>query len=508
MAKKVDFREATLRQLYENYGLTTADLEWEPTYVSKDEVSPPERRTRLPVKDWSKFEDPFKLFFEDYVRVQAEKETVFHDAIRLAERFGEARRINPRWVAGMKLYYPAVAQSEAEAHRGHLGLSRHSPSPALAMASFYQLLDELRHAQNDVHAMRYWVRYLDELKNWAQLYQNFWAMQVFRSLFEDMATPSDPFELVFHTNVALEMGYTNLLFVAAPTAGAANGDRVFAQLQMSTQSDETRHIALGQATLRALLEQENRDELLPTLQYWFDKWTWRHHRVFGVTGIFLDYFAENKTLSYKEAFKKYFIEGYIQGLLEDFEPLGLKPPRFLDDIIKEAENYQSHQVWKLAFQYNYLNFFETFPPTEKDKAWLREKYPNWDQVVGWYWEQVEHGDPGIVQGLPLICNLCQFPIVYNPNDPDHPTNGSFHLRTTRYNGRTYYFCSDGCQYIFEHEPEKYAHAKTLTELVIEGRAPADVEKLREYMGLEPGWGGNLFEKPIWKEWLASQGREG
>jgi phenol/toluene 2-monooxygenase (NADH) P3/A3 len=496
-----DVREATLRQLYENYGLTTEDLEWEPSYVSEAELSPPERRTKLPVKDWDKFGDPFKLFFQDYVRVQSEKETVFHDAIRLADRFSDARRINPRWVAAMKLYYPAVVQSEAEAHRGHMSLARHSPSATLAMASFYQVLDELRHAQNDLHALRYWAKHIPELRNWAQLYQNFWALQVLRHDFEDMMTPSDPFELLFSTNVALEMGFTNTLFVATPTVGAANGDKVFAQLQMSTQSDETRHIALGQAALRVLLEQDNRDEYLPQLQYWLDKWTWRQHRAFGIAGIFMDYFAENKTMSYAEAFQRYFIEGFVEGLMEDFEPLGLKPPRFLDTIISEATSSQSHQIWKLAFQYSYLNYFDTFPPTEADKAWLREKYPGWDELVGSYWDGVDNGASGQVAGLPLICNLCQFPIVY-------PSPDRVDIKQHEHNGRRYWFCSDGCKYIFEHEPEKYQDSKTLVEMILEGDAPASIEDLREYMGVEEGWGGNLFEKDVWKDWEASRSRAG
>jgi phenol hydroxylase P3 protein len=491
-----DVQEATLRNLYENYQLTTSDLEWEPDYVARDEVHHAAYQTRIKVKNWASFDDPFKLFFQEYVKIQAEKEKVFHDAIRLAERFGQAKRLNPRWIESQKFYLPAVTNAEAEAHRSHMGIARYSQSSALAMASFYQVLDELRHSQNDVHALRYWSKYVDSARNWAVLFQHHWAVQVLRSLFEDMMTPQDPFEALVHTNVALEMGMTNLLFVAAPIAGAANGDTVFAQLQMSTQTDETRHMALGQAALRVILEDGN-EENLALLQRWLDKWSWRMFRAFAVTGLLTDYYAENKTSSFKEAYERYYIHGFLEGLMEDFEPLGLKPPRFMKEMESEVDTI-SHQIFKLAHQYNYINYFRTFPPTEQDKAWLREKYPDWDALVGDYWAKVEAGDPGIVQGLPMVCNLCHFPAVFPT--PEKPT-----LRSSIYQGRTYHFCSDGCKWVFDQEPEKYYKDRTLTELVIAGEAPGDIPALREYMGLpaDGSWGGDLFQTDDWKAWSDS-----
>jgi len=58
----------------------------------------------------------------------------------------------------------------------------------------------------------------------------------------------------------------------------------------------------------------------------------------------------------------------------------------------------------------------------------------------------------------------------------------------------------------EFEPEKYKDSRTLTELVLEGSAPASVEDLRAYMGVEEGWGGNLFEKDAWKDWETTRDR--
>lgn len=495
----VDVEGATADRLYEQYGLTTKDLSWEPSYVTKDEIGHSEFATRIHFRDWDSFEDPFRLHYEDYVRVQAEKEHVIAEQMKLAARFRDADGIDVHWLQAMKLFYPAAANSEAEAHRGHAALARFSPSPSLAMASFYQVLDEVRHAQIDTHAMRFLRNYTNGFENWPLMYQHQWVLQTFRSLFEDMMMVEDPFEMAINTNLTLELGYTNQLFVATPTAAIANGDRLYGQGALSTQSDETRHCALGQAVIRTLLQEDERN--VPIVQRWLDKWTWRHHRVFGVNGIFLDYFAKNKTMSHRQAQNKYFIEGYIEGMLEDYGPLGLKPPRFLDDILRERDT-QSHIVYKLAHQYKYLNFFCTFAPDEEDKAWLRAEYPNWDETVGKYWADVEAGDSGDVMGLPLICNLCHFPCIY-PN-PDAP---EFHRH--EHNGRTYWFCSRGCKWIFEQEPHKYENDYTLVELILMGKAPSVIEvaDLLEYMGLRPDGssGGDLYLSEEWRDWKGSRG---
>ena len=42
------------------------------------------------------------------------------------------------------------------------------------------------------------------------------------------------------------------------------------------------------------------------------------------------------------------------------------------------------------------------------------------------------------------------------SDPDDPNN--FVQRYVEYEGEIYHFCSDGCKWIFEQEPEKYVLA--------------------------------------------------
>src|SRR5437588_445136 len=85
----VDIKGATADRLYEQYALTTKDLTWEPTYGTKEEIERSEFATAVHFRDWDTFEDPFRLHYADYVRVQAEKESIMAEQRKLAARFKE-----------------------------------------------------------------------------------------------------------------------------------------------------------------------------------------------------------------------------------------------------------------------------------------------------------------------------------------------------------------------------------------------------------------------------------
>ena len=55
-------------------------------------------RTACTMPDWKKFNDPFQILFEDYVRIQAEKEDKYHAVRDAGARFGHINRVDPRWV--------------------------------------------------------------------------------------------------------------------------------------------------------------------------------------------------------------------------------------------------------------------------------------------------------------------------------------------------------------------------------------------------------------------------
>lgn len=462
------------RDMARYYRETSRGLYWEPSYVRKEEIYPHRfapQATRIHVKDWNRWEDPFRMFYREYVRVQARKELSYHSIADANQRFDVPKRIERRWVEGMKLYMAALAQSENFSSNLMTRMARFIPSPSFSQAAMYQAMDEVRHGQNDVNYMRWLNKHYDGIDDWLTWFQRHWLFQTARVSFENIFS-ADPFEMVIAVNTVFEAGWTNLLFVATPAVAVANGDMMFGQHQLTTQTDETRHIAIGMAGVKMLLEADDRN--VPVVQEWFDKWSWLLHRLVGApTSIYIDYFGKNKVMSYKEAFQHYHLQNYIGGLIEDLGPLGLKPPRFLKQMLEENE-ILSHAVWKSLFEGKAVHFHQLEPPDREERAWLAEKYPLFDRIYRPFWEAADAGDPLDVNGVPLHCKVCQFPLLIVDAD-NKPV-----FRHRAHDGHSFYFCSEGCEWIFDLEPMKYANLLTQDEMLARG-----ILKPEEMMGF---WG--------------------
>jgi phenol hydroxylase P3 protein len=484
LTDRASVREATQQNLAEQYKQFTRDLSWEPSYVPRDEMYPPEHAEGVHFSDWDKFDDPFRLYYKDYVGMQEKKEQSLHMVFDHAARYDFLSRVEETWLEGMKLFACGQGQTEYETAKDHVAIARYAPAPALRAAALYQSIDELRHAQNYAHYLRYANRRMPGFSGWAGLFQNHWLYQGIRSGFEDLLT-ANPFEAIIGANVVLEIGFTNLNFVALPAVGAANYEHAWAQLQLTTQSDETRHMAIGQAMMKALLEEDERN--LPILQYWLDKWTWRLYRIDALAGsIFFDYFAKNKVMSYKEAFQKYFVDDFIGGLVSDLGPYGLREPKYLPAMLSDMDSL-SHTVWKYLYTRKNALWFKVFQPDDQDKEWLREKYPGWQELVGDFWDAAAEGKDVDNDGLVPVCNLCHSACMFET--PDRPTIVGPH----HYDGRTYWFCSVACKEIFEHEPLKYKDDKTIVDLVLGGHTPDDPDEFLKYLGInDPTLGGDLY----------------
>ena len=60
--------------LKERYSLLTRDLDWEPSYVTKEELYPYTRYEGIKIHDWDGWQDPFRLTVDAYYKYQAEKD--------------------------------------------------------------------------------------------------------------------------------------------------------------------------------------------------------------------------------------------------------------------------------------------------------------------------------------------------------------------------------------------------------------------------------------------------
>ncbi len=458
----------------------TKRLYWEPSYVPVEAIYPKSAYEGVHFSDWDRWDDPFRMSFRQYVEVQAKKDNGYHPAREAFERYGGTDRIDRRWVEGIKILYPVLFHGEYGALRSHARVSRYAPAPALRAAAFYQSIDELRHAQNHVYQIRLMNKHTEGFNNWSEWKRHHFLLKPAKSLFEDIVASDNVFEAVMGLNIMVEVAYTNLVFVGIPSVGVLNGDYSLAGELLTTQSDETRHMAIGQSTLRTLLEGDERN--LPILQYWLDKWFWLLHRVLGCsTGLIPDYFGRNKALPMNKMFSRYIENNFVAGLVEDLSKYGLQPPRFLEVAKREMED-ASHSLFRTLFQYKHVLFNKMFVPDDRDMEFFGEHYPHWEERHGRFWDEVRAGDPKDLPSLPMLCQVCQMPCVFPT--PENPS-----IRCSTLADQVFWFCSDGCKWIFDHEPHRYSAGVTLDK-VLTGK---DVAEIRAHMHLSGKLGGVLDE---------------
>jgi phenol hydroxylase P3 protein len=455
----------------------TRRLYWKPSYVDLDAMYPPLASAGIHFDDWDKWDDPFRMNYRQYIDVQAKKEVGFHPVREAFERYDGFQHMPRRWAEGMKLVFPFLQTAEAAANRAHARTSRYAPAPALRAAAFYQSIDELRHSQNHLYEMRLYNQKTDGFDNWAYWRDNHFAIRPALAIFEDIMACDNVFETVIALNLCVEVVFTNLIFVGIPSVGALNGDTALAQEMLTTQSDETRHMAIGQSTIRTLLQDERN---LPQIQYWLDKWFWLHHRATaGPTSLIPDYFAKRKYISFKEMYQRYVVDNFVAGMIEDLSEFGLKPPRHLEQAKAELDDY-SHSLYRGLYQYKNVLFNRMFVPTAEDIEFFQANYPTFDANHGRFWEDVRNGDPKDLPQLPMICQICQLPCVFPT--PENPS-----VCCTLYEGQAFWMCSEGCKWIFDNEPFRYSKAVTL-DRQLNGM---DIPELRIQMGLPKGIGGDL-----------------
>jgi toluene monooxygenase system protein A len=64
--------------------------------------------------------------------------------------------------------------------------------------------------------------------------------------------------------------------------------------------------------------------------------------------------------------------------------------------------------------------------------------------------------------------------------------------------RTYTFCSEPCQWIFDQSPQRYVGTKTLIDRLTMGDIqPPTIEGILEYMGITPDIAGDDAAKYRW-----------
>jgi len=469
--------------LKEKYSYLTRDLAWEPSYQSKDDLFPYATYEGIKVHDWEKWEDPFRLTMDAYWKYQAEKERKFYAIIdAFAQNNGHLKITDARYLSALKIFLQAISPGEYAAHKGFARAGREFPGVGPQVACQMQAIDEIRHAQTQVHAMSNYNKFYSGFHAFADQRDRIWYTSVARSFFDD-AMSAGPFEFMIAIGFSFEYVLTNLLFVPFMSGAAYNGDMSTVTFGFSAQSDEARHMTLGLECIKFMLEQDPAN--VEIVQKWIDKWFWRGFRVLGLVSTMMDYMLPKRVMSWREAWNIY---GEENGgaLFNDLARYGIRPPKGWADA-GEAVDHMSHQFMLALYQWNFGTAFHTWIPSDEDMDWLSKKYPDtFDKYYRPRWDHIkkmdEAGTPFNNFGLAKLCQTCQLPSVFTePGDPSTLCH-----RETEYKGETYQFCSDHCCDIFKEEPEKYIQAWLPMPALFQDPLNGDLEAWMKWVSLENG----------------------
>ena len=441
--------------LKERYAVMTRGLDWTPSYQKMEDIYPYMAYEGIKIHDWDKWEDPFRLTMDAYWKYQAEKERKLYAIIdAFNQNNGHLNVTDARYVNTVKLFISGISPLEYVAHRGFAHAGRAFPGAGPRVACLMQSLDEIRHAQTQVHSISNYNKYYNGMHDFHHMHDRVWFLSVPKSFFDDAIT-AGPFEFMVSIGFSFEYVLTNLLFVPFVSGAAYNGDMGTMTFGFSAQSDEARHMTLGLEVIKFILEQDPAN--VPIVQRWIDKWTWRGYRVLTLVAMMMDYMLPKRTMSWKEAWEVYFEENG-GALFKDLARYGITMPKCAEQIALEKDHL-SHQAWSTFYNYAAAANFHTWMPDEDEMAWLSSKYPeSFDKQYRpryEFWrEQAAKGNRFYNKTLPMLCQTCQIPMLFT--EPGDPTKICY--REVDYKGDKYHFCSDHCKEIFEHEPEKYVQA--------------------------------------------------
>ena len=398
------------------------ELSWEPVYHEPVSQYGTDYTFRKAQK-----KDPLKQVLRSYFPMQEEKDHRVYGASDGAIRGNMFRQVQERWLEWQKLFLSIIPLPEISAARAMPLLFRTVPNPELHNGQAIQMIDEVRHSTIQQNLKRlYMNNYIDpagfnsSLRN----FQNDYCGTIGRQFAEGFITGDAITAASIYLTIVAETAFTNTLFVAMPAEAAANGDYLLPTVFHSVQSDESRHISNGYATLLMALSDESNHQLLERdLRY---AW-WNNHRVVDAAiGTFIEYGTKDRRKdreSYAEMWRRWIYDDYYRSYLVPLEKYGLVIPH---DLIEEAWN----QIWNKGYVHEVAQFFATGwlanywridPMTDEDFEWFEYKYPGWYDRYGKWWENynrlsVPNGhNPIVVEDVdyqyPHRCWTCMVPCL-------------------------------------------------------------------------------------------------
>ena len=220
--------------------------------------------TRLSFKDPSAFKAPGSLTFEKHLRLHAEEKQRYLQERESLPDDKRHMRLDPRYVDAMRRRWVVLYYGELSSAQYMGTAASHAP---LEMTEFItacvcQQMDELHHSEMDRDV-------LEQIgltpREWRALYEETDA----KIVFDHLLAIDDPFEIAVKGGLFLESASAVVAFPTLIKIAEAHDDYLTAANHRTRLTDEPRHMALGVATMRALVQDDPRN--LEVVQRWQDE---------------------------------------------------------------------------------------------------------------------------------------------------------------------------------------------------------------------------------------------
>ena len=485
------------------------DVDWSYRYVD-DEAVYPEWHSgtgKVPRDAWLTWEESYKVSYPEYVATQREKETAAYAVKAALQRSAVWDGLDEGWKSATKMHFGGVSLSEYAATLAELKMARFGLAGSWRNMAVFGALDELRHTSITTFFGHEFIS-KDPQYDWTQkaFQTNDWVAISLRNMFDAMMSSANVVDIALQLPLVFETGFTNLQFVALAADALASGDVNFANMISSIQTDEARHSQQGGPTLEILMEHD------PVRAQWVvDKTFWASARALAaLTGTSMDYYTplEHRKQSYREFMEEWIIDQFVHTI----EQYGLRKPWYWDEFLRGLDIWHHGLHMGLWFWRPTLWWRPMAAVSKDERAWLVEKYPNWEQVYGDKWDVIidnvnsNNMEATLPETLPWLCSTCHLPVCNATQSRD----GTWRVRDVplSYDGRTYHFCTNACRQIFWKDRAS-VNNPTLIDRFLAGQIqPMDVGGILGYMGLTPEVMGDDPDYQAWTRDYAGRPAEG